>query len=156
MKYKLFYAVVSQVLIINEEKGPTARMMQSPLYDSWDQAQSWAEKTKKNLAHYEDGEFKNWVNTQTVDVVTQVKQDIIDTEELEEFSPVYEVELEVTVKKRFIVEIDASEYDDVEDEYDAGQKAVELFDEGDTIVHEAYSYADEWDTECDVIDSCEQ
>ena len=62
-----------------------------------------------------------------------VREIIIDQCDLEgyEYAPKYEVKLEVKSIKYITVEIDSEHHDDIEDGYDAGEKAKELCENGD-------------------------
>ena len=67
----------------------------------------------------------------TVTFASIVREMIIDTEELVEFKPVYEVELEVVITKRMYVTVDSSEHDDINDEYDARGWACDQVQDGE-------------------------
>jgi hypothetical protein len=85
-----------------------------------------------------------------------VRTIVIDTNQMQEFKPVYEVELEVTMKKTITVRIDSDEHDGIEDEWDARAKAVSLCDEGDYDEEIEYAEIDRMEIDdmyCEVLDS---
>jgi hypothetical protein len=74
---------------------------------------------------------------------------MVDSDEHEEYQPVYEMEVEVRVIKRITVTVDTEDYREVEDEYDAQEKARQLIDDGE--LDDDIRYADVDEYEIDVL-----
>jgi hypothetical protein len=104
-------------------------------------AQSWVE----SLAAQHEGKV----------VEKSVMEEVLSSDDLEEmeYKPVYKVKLEVTQTKYITVEIESDDFDDVEDEEDARERAIDLFEDDmfeDELFDEEVSRQDatvEWSEE---------
>ena len=112
-------------------------------FDTVSAAEAWVQSRKE---HFES-------RPEVTNVTTLVREVIIDTEELTEYKPVYEVEVEVVITKRMYVTVDSSEHEDINDKYDAGRWAAEMVRDGE--MDSELEYADTEDIEVDDV-GCEE
>ena len=120
--------------IAPDQKYDTHTNISSP-YSEKMGANAWLKRCIDGC-HDEDGKFVDNV----VSYSSSLDYQIIDDPEEYAYQPKWECTMEVITKKTITVTIDSEEYGDVEDEYDAGQKARELIENGD-FDHEL-DYAD--------------
>lgn len=80
-----------------------------------------------------------------VNVVDTQNEFIVDTDGLMEHRPKYKVRLEVKTTKYIDVEIDSGLHDSIEDEYDAGEVARDLCEDGEYDNDLDCTYADNID-----------
>ena len=112
-------------------------------FESESAAEAWVQSRRE---HFES-------RPEVTNVTTLVREVMIDTDELIEYAPVYEVELEVVITKRMYVTVDSSEYDDINDEYDAREWAADMVRGGE--MDSELEYADTGEIEVDHV-GCEE
>jgi hypothetical protein len=138
MRSKLFIASYAMI----SRKGEEFLAVDTHLHTAYEPFDSYASAN-------------NWLDNREADAVKAerfgfrrlIREVIINTDDLEAYEPVFEVELEVTTVKRITVDIDSSDFNDVEDEDDARAKARRLCEDGEYDDDLKYASVDGFEVE---------
>lgn len=158
MKAKVYMPSVAIVRASEADGKPFTNLFLGGAFNTLESARKWAcasQESYRETVEVDGEKVIKWKDN-ILDVVWRVKDEVIDTDDLEEYEPEFEVEISVKVEKRITVIVTADQikergYD--LDEYGASSTAEELCGE-DEYESDLLSEP-EWDVEIETIESNE-
>jgi hypothetical protein len=127
MRAKL-YSAVAVATRSNPETGPYNTAVMSDGFNLEADRSRWIDTMRE---HWNDSESETGFISNVTNIIFFRNEELIDTDDLEEYAPVYNVRIKVVKECYIEVEIDASEHDEIEDEDDAGSFVMHQCDNGD-------------------------